>query len=861
MRMCDAAIKRDPKGTSGGIGTLGHTGQKIKKQMEETLNKTGKKQMYEMEIEDAKTRFKHLAAGNNEAAFQGQWRKTPFPERKYDLLSSNVICMGLSDVDQRCAEFELKTTLPDSFVGVPYTYDDHGESEGWMKSFGGAVETHLEKRNKTSERKKKMDNDEARAEKAAAALAADEDVAKAQVRNTMQALLISVQAKCMTDAGVLEERELVSAQWEEKQEIPLSTGLCDKMSCTTVGKLANTNTSSSNLTYDVVEHPVWGIDCYTRRNVVRCLTEEPDLPIEEFIEKWLLPAINSCPIEVAHNITCAARVLEGLPPMNKTKESPSSNVCSKTSASAHRILCKAFAEKVSRAPQWVSRAARQLRLASEALGEDAFRVHPKGHGAVVVREEGFRAHKLVTQYRGEVYPAWRWGEKMDAIEETQARLGLRPALADFYNMTLERPRNDPRGYDLLFVDASRKAGWGSSFSHSCSPSCEVRIVALDNRLSLSIATTRDIERGEELTFDYNAVTESVNEYHAAICLCGNMKCRGSFLHFATADCYQQVLERNSPISVRLASLMRSSTKKKISREDSLVLKRHGFGTAAFGAISFFSSNTRSVNGDKPSLDKNSKFQSQIDSINHVPVWLQTFVADTLRYIEYERRGLPVALLCDHFMTNTPGKAGLQKKKPGGKNKCEKAKSPAKKSSKSSEKKQSDSEDKISTKAISGSKAQSSFIFFSNNQRHVFNEQLIENGESLLKGIELTRQIQKLASIKWKTFSQEEKQSWKDASIVDWKKKGGIKLAEAEERRKRKMKVEKSAREKNDREDSKRQKLNNEVTDDIAMDESERNHREEEEKLLKETEKAKKEWEKVEGSNSLNIKKRKGYQSG
>ena len=45
---------------------------------------------------------------------------------------------------------------------------------------------------------------------------------------------------------------------------------------------------------------------------------------------------------------------------------------------------------------------------------------------------------------------------------------------------LERPCNDLRGYDPLFVDAFGKAVWGSSISHSYSPSCKVRIVGLDN---------------------------------------------------------------------------------------------------------------------------------------------------------------------------------------------------------------------------------------------------------------------------------------------------------------------------------------------------------------------------------------------
>jgi len=200
-------------------------------------------------------------------------------------------------------------------------------------------------------------------------------------------------------------------------------------------------------------------------------------------------------------------------------------------------------------------------------------------------------------------------------------------------MALERPRADPRGYGLLFVDASRKAGLGSSFSDSCEPSCEVKVVAVNGELSLAITSLRNVECLEELTFDYHAVTESMNEYHAAICLCGNTNCRGSFLHFATADCYQEVLNRNSPIAVRFSSLVKGCMKQVMSREDEHVLDNHGFGTAAFGAVSF----NYHHGGDE-----------SLDSVENIPIWLRTFTAETLRYIEYERRALPIALICNHI---------------------------------------------------------------------------------------------------------------------------------------------------------------------------------------------------------------------
>jgi hypothetical protein len=270
------------------------------------------------------------------------------------------------------------------------------------------------------------------------------------------------------------------------------------------------------------------------------------------------------------------------------------------------------------------------------MDDDNFRIHPKGHGSVVIGEGGLKANSLVTYYRGEVYPAWRWCEKLDAVEHVQRELNLRPNLPDFYNMAMERPKKDPRGYCLLFVDASRKSGLGSSFSHSCNPTCEVRVVSLNGKLSLSMTTLRDLEQGEELTFDYNAVTESVNEYRFAVCLCGQKNCRGSFLHYSTADCYQQVLSRNSPVAARFANLVRGCMKQIMSKEDTELLLKHGFNTASFGAVSF--------NHHVSSADP----QSTPDSIENVPIWLRTFVADCLRYIEYERRALPVALLCNQM---------------------------------------------------------------------------------------------------------------------------------------------------------------------------------------------------------------------
>ncbi|CAN0516507.1 unnamed protein product, partial [Scytosiphon promiscuus] len=47
-----------------------------------------------------------------------------------------------------------------------------------------------------------------------------------------------------------------------------------------------------------------------------------------------------------------------------------------------------------------------------------------------------------------------WSEKTDAVEEAKYMHGLKPDLPDFYNLMLERPKEDSRGYGLLYVDVS-----------------------------------------------------------------------------------------------------------------------------------------------------------------------------------------------------------------------------------------------------------------------------------------------------------------------------------------------------------------------------------------------------------------------
>jgi hypothetical protein len=654
-----------------------------------------------------------------------------FPEREYERLKTDAVCSGLSELDERIALYELKTSLKDSFVGLSYTYDDTGQSEGWMKSVMNEA----------------GDNE---TQKAALALSSDDGVIRAQVAASMQSLLIGVQDRVMTETGVLEQKELKSANWAVS------------------GDNVSTDDDPSA---QIVEQPVWGIDSYTCRNISICLETEFDADtVLLFIEKWLLPAINACPEDLAHNISNAARILQGLPFHPETSLDPEKSTT--TEEWSGSLLGIALLNKIaSSGPVWLKGIAHLLRRAYDGLGADFFRIHPKGHGSIVLCSK-LEANRLVTFYKGEVYPSWRWGEKMDAIEITQERKGLKPVLPDFFNMALERPQMDPRGYGLLFVDASRKSGYGSMLSHSCRPSCEVRVAAVNGELTLAMTTLREMSIGDELTFDYNAVTESLNEYQSAVCLCGHGHCRGSFLHFATADCYQQVLNRNSPMAVRLANLIKGCMKKVMAEDDERILKSHGFQTAAFGAISV---NRRKATG----LGQN----MTLDSMDIVPIWLRTFVADTLRYIEYERRALPIALICNTLFKETdkdePDAAPSAGRKAGTKSNDKESLTKAGGSSEVT----TASPAKDDEKSIKGSKPEPTFFYYARTQREQFVQLLMDQDDSAkLVGAELKREIQKIASTHWKELSAEEKQQWKAKAVLEWEKNGGQEKGRLEEER-------------------------------------------------------------------------------
>eukprot|EP01035_Chromulina_nebulosa_P017573 gene17573-23141_t len=372
--------------------------------------------------------------------------------------------------------------------------------------------------------------------------------------------------------------DVIRTQIESLLEI-LTNQVQDRV-CNELGVLDEPPTG---LGADLKEAPVWGIDCYTRRMIELLISDSSKSSndhIIPFIERKLLPSINASSPNKAHSMMAA---VESILQSNDSSE-----------------VDKEFSNIIANA------------INEFGASSDLFRIHPKGTGVICTNINGIQPHQVIAEYLGELYPPYRWCEKLDVVEQAQKKYGLKPTLPDFYNILLERPRQDPNGYGLLYVDASQRANLGSSCSHSCNANCTSAVVAKNGKLVIVLTTNRFVYFGEELTMDYYSITTSDVEWRAAICLCGMSSCRGSFLHYATQDDLQQVLNQSCGPLWRYASLLRACSNRPLHQTEKSVLSRHGFKSSVF---------------DEQPID-----------------WLVKYTADNLKFIEFERTALPCTLM-------------------------------------------------------------------------------------------------------------------------------------------------------------------------------------------------------------------------
>ncbi|CAK4146285.1 unnamed protein product [Aphanomyces euteiches] len=131
----------------------------------------------------------------------------------------------------------------------------------------------------------------------------------------------------------------------------------------------------------------------------------------------------------------------------------------------------------------------------------------RGFGLKVV--EPVKAGQLVIEYIGEVISE---GEKrLRLIEHAEQN----PGDPNYYIMQLDKN---------AFLDGRFKGSDSRYINHSCDPNCQLLKWDVAEHKRIAITAVRDIEAGEELSYDYQMETNSTDSFK---CQCGAVKCRGT----------------------------------------------------------------------------------------------------------------------------------------------------------------------------------------------------------------------------------------------------------------------------------------------------------------------------------------------
>lgn len=121
-------------------------------------------------------------------------------------------------------------------------------------------------------------------------------------------------------------------------------------------------------------------------------------------------------------------------------------------------------------------------------------------------DSDLQANDFVFEYIGEVINEPTFRRRMLQYDDE--------GIKHFYFMSLNKSE---------FVDATKKGNLGRFCNHSCNPNCYVDKWVVGDKLRMGIFTSRKVQAGEELVFNYN-----VDRYGAdpQPCYCGEPNCVG-----------------------------------------------------------------------------------------------------------------------------------------------------------------------------------------------------------------------------------------------------------------------------------------------------------------------------------------------
>ncbi len=171
--------------------------------------------------------------------------------------------------------------------------------------------------------------------------------------------------------------------------------------------------------------------------------------------------------------------------------------------------CPNFASRTECCSRFCDERCRNMRLQRrEMVATEVVSAESKGWGLRIAPGSA-PVHKgqFVAEYVGEI---------IDAQEMTKRMITHGRGVSKLYMMQLGNGK---------FLDARRKGGVTRFINHSCEPSCVLEHWQVEKDTHCAIFALKDMEAGEELTFDY--------QWHhrpgraRTKCLCGTKKCRGT----------------------------------------------------------------------------------------------------------------------------------------------------------------------------------------------------------------------------------------------------------------------------------------------------------------------------------------------
>ncbi|XP_021864842.2 histone-lysine N-methyltransferase ASHH3 isoform X2 [Spinacia oleracea] len=125
-------------------------------------------------------------------------------------------------------------------------------------------------------------------------------------------------------------------------------------------------------------------------------------------------------------------------------------------------------------------------------------------GSGIVAVEDIKQGEFVIEYVGEVIDDKTCEERLWKMKET--------GVTNFYLCEINRD---------MVIDATAKGNKSRYINHSCCPNTEMQKWSIDGETRIGIFATRDIEKGEHLTYDYQFVQFGADQD----CHCGADSCR------------------------------------------------------------------------------------------------------------------------------------------------------------------------------------------------------------------------------------------------------------------------------------------------------------------------------------------------